>query len=142
MPGKKSQTHPYNFVLCGGYFDEQMAISLITALRSVGHKVKSVSLRGEKVAGMHGVTIVPDMTLNQAMAFADQAACVILPCHTPHVTPWSHDPRLHQFLRKARENEALFVMGRVKAEELDLLTIPAAQMISHHNVNAITDHLD
>jgi len=89
------QPNTYNFTLWGEYFDEQLAITAITSLRAAGLPVKIVGLRGQQVAGWHGVALATDMTVAQALPLAHKASSVVISCHTPHAAQISNDPSLH-----------------------------------------------
>ncbi len=67
------------FVLWADRFDETLAALFVAELRKAGLRVKLVSLVGQPSSGAYGLTLVPDLTLEQALPMAHQASCVVIP---------------------------------------------------------------
>ena len=101
-----SRSHPTIFVLWGEGFDEAAAVLIVTALRKAGQRVKLVGLGGRCVKGMVGLGLLADLTLDEALASADQAICVVIPCTTQSFERMEVDPRLQQLLEQVRANAA------------------------------------
>jgi hypothetical protein len=109
MSGKEA----YIFVFWGERFEEVAASIFVTELRAAGLPVKLVSLARQHSAGMHGLSLVPDWTLEQALPFADKVRGVIVPCDARGLQKVKDDPRLTAFFSEAHANHALFVTGRL-----------------------------
>lgn len=96
-----SRAQPTVFVLWGDQFDEAAAALVITGLRQAGLRVKVVGLHGTCVKGAHGLGLLADLTLDQALTIADRAICVVFPCTTQSFQRARDDPRLEEFLARA-----------------------------------------
>ena len=93
---------PTIFVLWGEHFDEAAAVIFITTLREAGLRVKIVGLSGSCVKGAHGLGLLADLTLDEALTLADQAICVVIPCTTQNFQRVKGDPRVGEFLERVR----------------------------------------
>lgn len=102
----------YIFVLWSDGFDEMVATAFITQLREAGLLVKVVGLSLKQIAGAHGLALIPDLTLDQALLLATQATCVIIPTARARSKRLNNDPRLRQFFEQASSNQAEFITGR------------------------------
>lgn len=117
----------YVFVLWSESFDEVAAAAFVTELREAGLLVKVVGLTPrQKISGAHGLALVPDLTLDQALLMASQAVCVIIPVAPGRSKRLDHDPRLNQFFEQASSNQAQFIISRWHSTELAGLELPAA----------------
>lgn len=101
-----------------------MATIFVTELRAAGLPVKLVGLHAQQLGGAHGLSLLPDLTLGQALALAGQAASVIMPCTAGELLPFKIDPRLADFLSRARANNALFVIKESPAADAAELPLP------------------
>ena len=106
------RSQPIVFVLWSHHFEEAPAVIFVSELRQAGLCVKVVSLQGRPMAGIHGLALVSDMTLGQALPLAGKASCVVMPCTTRQVTQLRSDPRLTDFFQQTAANHALFVIGQ------------------------------
>lgn len=104
----------YVFVLWGDRFEEAVATIFITTLREAGLRVKVVGLSQRRIRGVHGLTLVPDLTLEEALPLAPQTTCLIIPCQAACLNRLASDPRLADFIRQA--NQATFVVGNGSPE--------------------------
>ena len=86
-----------------------MASIFVAELRAAGRLVKLVGLGGKRFAGVHGLTLVPDMTLGQALPHASNAVYVIIPFAGAGLQRFASDPRLQQLCEQARDNGACFI---------------------------------
>lgn len=113
MKANKRQARPpqYIFVLWGDQFDEAAAVLAITQLREAGHCVKVVGLNGACVKGAHGLGLLADLTLDQALPLADQAIGVVIPCTITGLARVENDPRVGAFLRKVRGYGVRVIVG-------------------------------
>jgi hypothetical protein len=102
----------YIFVLWSDGFDEMVATAFVTELREAGLLVKVVGLTLRQISGAHGLALMPDLTLDQALLLASQATCVIIPSAIGRRKQLNNDPRLRQFFEQARANQAQFITGR------------------------------
>jgi len=119
-------------VLWGDKFDEAPATIFVTALREAGLRVKVVGLTGRSITGAHGLALVPDLTLDQALALAGKAICVVIPYSSPGFKRFKNDPRILDLLHQARTNQAKFVVGssnEVDITELGLWPASTEQVI-------------
>jgi hypothetical protein len=106
-----SKSRDYVFVLWGDRFDEAVATILITELREAGLRVKVVGLTPRQIGGAHGLALVPDLTLDQALPLASQAICLIIPSTTPWSKQLNNDPRIRQFIEQASSSQTKFVVS-------------------------------
>ncbi len=61
------RTQDYVFVLWGDRFEEVAATIFVAELRQAGLRVKVVSLTRRRVNGGHGLALLPDLTLEEAL---------------------------------------------------------------------------
>lgn len=106
-----SRMHPHVFVLWGQGFEEMPATFFITRLREAGLEVKVVGVSGRYGRGRHGLTLMSDCTVDQALRSVSGAGCVIIPCDGPGIRRMENDPRVSELLAGAKANDALFVIG-------------------------------
>ncbi len=79
-------------------FEELEAVTIIDLLRRGGSEVTVAGLDSGPVRGAHGITLVPDTTLAQALA--DEFDMVALPGGLPGSDHLTADPRLRELLRE------------------------------------------
>lgn len=108
----------YVLVLWGDKFEETAATIFVSELRKAGLRVKVVGLTRQQTKGAHGLGLIPDITLEQALPLAHRTACVVLPCTLPVAQHLKNDPRLHDFLIRADANQARFVVGQLTETDL------------------------
>ncbi len=121
------KSHEYVFVLWGDRFDETAATVFVTEMRQVGLRVKVVGLNHRKLGGAHGLALVPDLTLEQALPLASSAICMVIPCTSRNVKQLKNDPRLRDFFSLAHSNNARFIVGKLGQTDtisLKPLTLP------------------
>lgn len=105
MPVKQSTT----FVFWGYRCDEVAAVTYSSGLRRLGLRVQVVGIAVHGLEGVYGVTLQPDLLLNDALRQAKKAICVILPCDDAALRRFLSDDRLQSFLQTAWSNGAQFV---------------------------------
>ncbi|MCB9077902.1 MAG: hypothetical protein H6631_09940 [Anaerolineaceae bacterium] len=105
-------------VLWGANFDEKAAAIFVTELRAAGLWVKLVGLSPLHISGSHGLVLVPDFTLDQALAAAQDVIGVIIPYASPGIKRLKNDPRLRLFCEQAARNEAKFIVDRILSDPL------------------------
>lgn len=107
------------FVLWSESFDEASAVIFITELRDAGLRVKVVGPTSRPVAGVHGLALVTDLTMEQALPLTKQPVrWVILPCGAVGGQRLSNDPRVRTFLLQAHQHGACFITSPVGAAAL------------------------
>jgi len=108
------------FVLWGEHCDAVAAVLFITNLRAAGIRVWIVRIGGKHVQGAHGLALVTDMALDEALPLAPQTIAVIIPCRVDQWVYFLTDPRLVRFLSDCVDNQAqlLTAKGRMPAEVL------------------------
>ncbi len=106
------------FVLWADRFDETIAALFVAELRKAGLRVKLVSLAGQPSSGAYGLTLVPDLTLEQALPLAQQASCVVIPCGDAGLKRLKSDPRLQEFLVQTHEAGVPFVVNQAGVTDL------------------------
>lgn len=126
----------YIFVLWGHNFDEQMATIFVTELRRAGWLVKVVGLTPGTLSGVHGLALLPDLTLGQALPLASRAVCIIIPTTSLDFDYLHTDPRLHNFIQQATVHGAQFVIGPLPNNLTERLTgsltlIPSPKLITY-----------
>lgn len=97
-------------VLWGKGFDEIAAAIFVAELRRLGKRVKLVGLNSQHLAGQHGVALVPDLPLGQALRSANEICCLIVPAPLAALRQFSYDPRIAELLGLATDSQALFVV--------------------------------
>ena len=100
----------YIFVLWGEYFQELTATLFITLLREAGKTAKVVSTTGRRTKGAHGLAIVSDMTLEQALPLAVNTSCIVIPGGFSTLQRLRCDPRIQLLFERAQTNGAKFVI--------------------------------
>jgi hypothetical protein len=110
-------THHIILVLWGQGFDEIAASIFVAELRRLGKRVKLVGLNSQHIAGQHGVTLVPDLPLGQALRVANRIQCLIVPAALATLQQFSYDPRLAELLGLATSQQALIVINTPEAAE-------------------------
>ena len=79
-------------------FEEIEAITIVDILRRAGFDVVTASLGGKSVTAAHGVSIMADRTLDEALR--DDYDMVVLPGGQPGTDNLDNDPRIHKVLKK------------------------------------------
>jgi hypothetical protein len=123
-------------VLWGQGFDEITASIFVVELRRAGIRVKLMGLNSRQIAGQHGLALVPDLTLGQALRRANRTRCLILPAPVAAIKQFSYDPRLAELLGLAASNQALLVMDSLPTHDL-LLSNPLLQSFPNVLANVL-----
>lgn len=98
-------------ILWNDRFDEVATVIFGSALRAAGLGVRVVGLSSGRSCGTHGLHLVPDLMLTDALPLIDQAMLVIIPATGRSLGPLFDDPRLEAFLCQVCESSALLVRG-------------------------------
>lgn len=113
-------------VLWGAWFEEAVASIFITELRRAGLPVKLVGLRHYPVAGQHGLRLVPDWSLEQALERADEVLALIVPCDKRGLQPLRRDPRLAVFIEQALRHRLRVLVAHLDLSATSLLPAQVA----------------
>ena len=108
-----SSSHAWVAVLWGDNFDEKAATIFVTELRAAGLWVKLVGISPLPISGAHGLTLVPDFTLDQALVAAQDVMGIIIPYASPGIKRLKNDPRLQTLCAQAQANGAKFIVSAV-----------------------------
>ena len=124
----------YVFVLWSDGFDEKVAAIFVAELRDVGLLVKVVGLTTQHTSGARGLILVPDLTLDQALSLASQTLCLIIPSKSRWNRRLNDDPRVRQFIERAKANQAIFVarlQNTLFQTDLILITLAEKNVIEY-----------
>lgn len=107
-------------VLWGEQCDEVAAVLFVTTLRAVGLRVWIVGISGRRNNGAHGLALVTDMALDEALLLAPQTVAVIIPGSTEQWEHFLNDPRLVEFLVNCARHRAhlLTATSKLSVEEI------------------------
>lgn len=112
-------------VLWAPKFEEVTASVFVTTLRAAGIPVKLVSLASELASGSHGLGLVPDWSLEEALPRIGQTECVVIPCRAEVVRRLAQDPRVRELLWSVQAQHAPVVVSAGSAAVLgDLHLVP------------------
>ncbi len=143
-PTPLRESPSYVFVLWGERFEKPIATLCIARLRKAGLTVKIVGLRSHSSIGTHGIALVPELPLQDALLQASRAACIIVPCTSPYVGHIDNDPRVRRLFAAAQANGARFVTGLATTEDLAVFPVPVHQVTvcwDHEEWMAVVDEL-
>lgn len=99
------------FVLWGEQCDEVAAVFFITTLRAMGIRVWLVGIGGKRNCGAHGLALVSDLALEQALPLAGQSMAVMIPCRAEQWVHFLNDPRLVAFIVACIHHQAPVLMA-------------------------------
>lgn len=97
------------FVLWATNFDEAAASVFVSELRNAGLRVQVVGLHGQQIAGAHGLVLGVDRLLDDALRYAGQARCLVIPASLRSLATYEDDPRLRQFIEQVQTAGARIV---------------------------------
>ena len=109
------------FVLWGDHFDEALASIFVTELREAGLRVKVVGLTPQRISGSHGLILVPDLMLEQALPLAINTICLVIPHDSNGLRRFNNDPRLGEFFSQTLTRQAKFVVSQLDAADMSEL---------------------
>lgn len=112
------QANDYVFVLWADKFEALPATVFVTELRRAGLRVKVVGLTSRRIFGSYGLALLPDLTLDQALALAACTICLIIPQTVSGLQSLKNEPRLRRFLERAGQNQARLVVGPLNGGDL------------------------
>ena len=117
-----TEAHRCCFVLWGEQCDEAAAALFVTLLRAAGVRVWVVGISGKRSRGAHGLHLLPDLALDEALPLAPNALCVAIPCSAQALTHFLHDPRLRTFLQHAAQRAIPLFLATAASGEVDSLS--------------------
>ena len=109
---------PLVLVLWCHFSDELVATTYIVKLREQGIQVKLLGLEGRRLRGAHGLTLLPDFTLDQAWQRVTMVRAIILPFETARLLHYLNDPRLFNLLQQTLDHGATLLLKRNTACEV------------------------
>lgn len=112
-------------VLWGKNFDEAAASIFVTELRKAGLSVKIVGIGGRQLNGAHGLALIPDWTLDNAIAHFARVICIIGPCQVTQLRRLYDDPRLPKLIQLTHKHILRMVVG-----QLDYPSLPDEEISS------------
>lgn len=98
------------FVLWGECCDEAVAVAWVSRLRAEERRVYLVSVSGRRNRGSFGITIQPDIGLDEALGLAAQTDLLVIPCSLDTLHSFRRDPRLDDLLLLAGQNGTRFLV--------------------------------
>lgn len=105
----------------------------MSELRHAGLHVSLVGLNMQRLVGAHGLPLVPDIPLEQALLQAHLARCVIVPCQAKYLAQFSYDPRLAEFFRRLAANNTLLVgeAGLRESKTVEAMLPPGMMVLEY-----------
>lgn len=111
-------THPEVLVLWAERFDEAATAHFVTEFRRAGLRTKLVSLASKPSPGAHGLVLLPDWTLEEALSKAHGVRCVVVPTQAAGLQRVHNDPRVETLLGWLAAESPVFVVGPMEARPL------------------------
>ena len=118
-----------NLLLWGEGFDESIAVAMTARLRQAGLRVLLVGLQGRMAFGQDGIGLTVDLSVSQALPYAQTATSVIVPGHSPQIGLLDNDPRIGQLLDAANKNGAIFVTGNAAPYDIEIFPAPPHRIL-------------
>lgn len=113
-----STTHPEVLVLWAERFDEAATVRFVTAFRKAGLRTKLVSLGSRPSAGAHGLVLMADWTLEEALSRARGVRCVVVPAPGAGFQRVTNDPRVEALLGWLSTQDPLLIVGPLEARPM------------------------
>lgn len=110
------------FVLWATNFDEAAASVFVSELRDAGLRVQVVGLHGQQIAGARGLVLGPDMRLDEALRYAGQTRCLVIPASLRSLATYEDDPRLCEFIQQVQAANARIVAADDDYDAMQLLS--------------------
>jgi hypothetical protein len=106
------------FVLVSEGFDETAVIECLCRARDYGMSANLVGLHAGLLSGHHGITLRPDLSLNQleeyVRAHAPQTAVILN--SDANLTPLLNDPRVHRIVEQTLRQQGLVAVMSAQDE--------------------------
>ena len=110
------------FILWATNFDEPAASVFVSELRNAGLRVQVVGLHGQQIAGAHGLVLGVDLRLDEALRYASQARCLVIPAALRCLAIYEDDPRLRQFVQQIQATNARIVAADDDIDAVQVLS--------------------
>ena len=111
-------------VLVADGFEEEATIACLRALRDAGIDASLVGLMDGPVTGSRGITVQPDLSVEQALA-DNIFTLVVLPGGRRSIAAVLTDPRVHRLVRDATVTGGKVALLNPLVEEVEqLLRVP------------------
>jgi len=116
------------FVLWGEGCDEVLAVAWVSRLRAEGRRVYLVGVSGRRTRGSYGVSVAPDIGLEEALGLVQKATLVIIPCGEDVLHLFHRDPRFDELLVLAEKSDAkIRTLSAARNDTKKLLRLPLFQ---------------
>jgi hypothetical protein len=99
-------------------FDEAAMGTILTTLRQAGLAVSLVGLRSNRVSGAHGLTIVPNASLDRIVVVRPPVRALIVPGGTGHLARLRVDPRVNMLIQSCVNQEADLISLDAQATQM------------------------
>jgi putative intracellular protease/amidase len=129
LPAKEIRQKSCTLLILADGFEETSALGFLSALRQAGLCVKSVALTSGLVNSIHGVWVMPDLTmadLDQLIATTSISA-VILPEGSQSLAKLTADPRIHRLLRQVAAQRGHIVTSHAGLQVLRVAAVWTAK---------------
>lgn len=124
LPHRNRRSQSCVLVLWDTNFEEWIAVTFVTEFRRLGIRTLLVGVQARPAVGAYGVMLVPDITLDAALALADRTCCVVMPCGCADLRRLENEPRLHTLFVRAQANQARLVVGCQDARVWQQVDLP------------------
>ncbi len=91
------------YVFLADGFEEIEALSPVDILRRAGVEVKTVGVTGKTVVGSHGIPVVSDIEISEAVT--DGLDAIVLPGGIPGTPNLENSPKVQSFIDYCAEND-------------------------------------
>jgi hypothetical protein len=129
-------------ILLGEQFDEVLVILLCDRVWQAAGTVKLVARSTRPVRGLRGLTLVPDLTVAQALRMPRPVSGIVLPCTLPHLHFLRDEPRYPYLIQHLSGTHTLVMVTEVAMvpEVRHLLDLAADKIvvIDAHPFEAVT----
>jgi hypothetical protein len=120
-------------VLWGERCDELVACTFVTVLRRAGVRVKLVGVTGRRNRGAHGLTLIPDLSLREALPLASHVAAVVIPCAGAQIKSLLDELSMNTFLERMSDYRALLIVNMDLAEASGMLQDVTLRCMAYPN---------
>jgi putative intracellular protease/amidase len=127
-------------VLVADGFEEQPTISCVRVLRDAGVAAALVGITPGLVTGSRGITVQPDLSLNQ-MIPDGASALVVIPGGRRCAASILTDPRVHRLVENTVDSGGTVAVLRTAAEEAERLLQIATMQQGALSIQEFVDRL-
>ncbi len=110
----RSSAPKYALAIVAEGFEEMETIMILASLRQAGQCIKLVGLTSGPVSSLHGIWLLPDLTLaDLSTATGDRPVdAVLLPAGEQTLSRLEIDPRIHRLLRQVAAQGGKVIASR------------------------------